>query len=254
MTTLSKDLLNIEVFGTREEMGKEAAKEAAEYICELLKRKDEINMIFAAAPSQNDFLKFLVQHKEIDWSRINGYHMDEYVGLDKDQPQSFGYYLEKHIFGLVPFKSVHYIAKKGLSADEICRSYCDELRKIHIDIVCMGVGENGHIAFNDPHVADFNDPEIAKVVELDEVCRMQQVHDGCFPSLDKVPTHAITLTIPTLVSADRIFNIVPTALKANAIKNIVKGEITEACPASILRRHKATTLYLDADSSKYITT
>ena len=237
MITLTKDLLNIKVFETREKMGEVAAKEAAEYICELLKKKNEINLVFAAAPSQNDFLKSL---------------MDEYVGLDKEDPQSFGYYLNQHIFGLVPFKSVHYIAKNGLPADEICRSYCDGLRQIHIDIVCMGVGENGHIAFNDPHVANFNDPEIAKVVGLDEVCRMQQVHDGCFLSLDKVPTHAITLTIPTLLSADRIFNIVPTERKAEAISNIIRGEITEKCPASILRKHKATTLYLDRESSKFI--
>lgn len=252
MITLTKDLLNIKVFETREKMGEVAAKEAAEYICELLKKKNEINMVFAAAPSQNDFLKSLSQHKEIAWNRINGYHMDEYVGLDKEDPQSFGYYLSQHIFGLVSFKSVHYIAKNGLPADEICRSYCDGLRQIHIDIVCMGVGENGHIAFNDPHVANFNDPEIAKVVELDEVCRMQQVHDSCFLSLDKVPTHAITLTIPTLLSADRIFNIVPTERKAEAIRNIIRGEITEKCPASILRKHKATTLYLDRESSKFI--
>lgn len=251
MIEFKKDLLTVKIYQTREEMGEAAACEASKYINDLLSRQQEINIVFAAAPSQNDFLKSLSQSK-IPWERINAYHMDEYVGLSREDPQSFGHYLDEHIFGLVPFKSIHYIAKKGVPADELCKSYCEILRKIHIDIVCMGVGENGHIAFNDPHVAKFDDPEIAKVVELDQVCRMQQVHDGCFPSIDDVPTHAITLTIPTLCSADRIFNVVPTELKANAIKNIVEGEITEMCPASILRRHKNTTLYLDNDSAKYI--
>lgn len=251
MIDLEKDLLNIRVFDTREQMGEAAAKEAVSYISDLLKRKDEINIVFAAAPSQNDFLKAL-SRKQLEWSRINAYHMDEYVGLARKDPQSFGHYLDEHIFGLVPFKTVHYISQEGLDALECCEAYSILLKRIHIDIVCMGVGENGHIAFNDPQVADFDDPQVVKIVELDQVCRMQQVHDGCFPSLDKVPTHAITLTIPTLFSADRIFNIVPTVLKANSIRDIVKGEISEACPASILRRHKATTLYLDSESSKYI--
>lgn len=251
MIEFEKDLLKFKVFDTREEMGKHAAEEAAEYISDLLKEKDEINIVFAAAPSQNDFLKSLAQ-SNIPWSRINAYHMDEYVGLPKGAPQSFGTYLHEHIFSLVPFKSIHYINNGSDSAKEMCEAYCEELGKVKIDIVCMGVGENGHIAFNDPHVADFNDPEIAKIVELDEVCRMQQVHDGCFPNLEDVPKYAISITIPTLLSADRLFNIVPTERKAEAIKNIVYGEITEKCPASILRKHKAATTYLDKASSKFI--
>lgn len=232
-------------------MGEEAANEAANYISNMLASQNEINIVFAAAPSQNDFLRALSK-KDIEWGKINAFHMDEYVGLTRKDRQSFGHYLDEHIFNLASFKSVHYIAKEGLSAEECCRLYCSHLKNIHIDIVCMGVGENGHIAFNDPAVANFNDPEIAKIVELDYICRMQQVHDGCFPSIDKVPTHAITLTIPALLSADRIFNIVPSERKAEAIKKIVYGDISEDCPASILRKHKATTLYLDNESSKYI--
>lgn len=201
MIELKKDLLDIKVFETRELMGKTAADDAERYI---LSKREEINVIFAAAPSQNDVLASLVT-RDLPWERINAYHMDEYVGLKKGAPQSFGYYLDKHIFSLVPLKSVHFIARDGgSSAEKMCKDYCELLSKIHIDIVFMGVGENGHIAFNDPQFAQFDDPEIAKIVELDEVCRMQQVHDGCFPRLADVPTHAITVTIPTLMRADRL--------------------------------------------------
>lgn len=251
MTRLKKDKLTIEVFPTREEMGEAAALDAKEYLNDILSRKDEINVVFAAAPSQNDVLASLAR-MDIPWNRINAWHMDEYVGLDKDDPHSFAYYLDGHIFKLVPFKSVHYIAEGGVTAEEMCENYAKELGKIHVDVVFMGVGENGHIAFNDPQFARFDDPVKVKIVELDEVCRMQQVHDGCFPTFDDVPTHAITLTIPALMEADRIFNVVPTSYKAEAVSRIVNGEITEDCPATICRLHDNATLYLDKDSAGLI--
>ena len=251
MIKLKKDKLDIEIFPTREEMGKAAALEACEYLNGILSRKEEINVVFAAAPSQNDMLAAL-SGMVIPWERINAWHMDEYVGLAKTDPRSFAWYLDEHIFKLVPFKSVHYIAEGGATAEEMCDNYSRELGKIHVDVVFMGVGENGHIAFNDPAFAKFDDPLNVKIVELDEVCRMQQVHDGCFPSLDDVPTHAITLTIPTLMGADRLFNVVPTAYKAEAVRRIVEWEITEDCPATICRLHDNVTLYLDENSAGLI--
>lgn len=251
MIKLTKDRLKIEVFDTRREMGAQAAEEAADYINKLLEEKEEINIVFAAAPSQNDFLAALAK-KDIPWERINAWHMDEYVGLGKNAPQRFGTFLFTHLFNLVPLKSIHYLYQEGATAEGMCAAYADALKVIDIDIVFMGIGENGHIAFNDPHVARFDDPEIVKIVRLDDTCRKQQVHDGCFPSIDAVPTHALTLTIPVMLRADRIFNIVPTALKANAIKNAVSGPVSEACPASVLRHHKDTTLYLDKESAQYI--
>lgn len=251
MTTLHKDQLTIKVFGAREEMGEAAASDAGQFINGLLARKEEINVVFAAAPSQNDLLSSLSK-KDIPWNRINAYHMDEYVGLDRKDPRSFAHYLDGHIFGLVPFKSVHYIADGGHSAEEMCEAYREMLGHVHIDVVFMGVGENGHIAFNDPQVARFDDPVKVKIVALDDICRMQQVHDGCFPTFDDVPTHAITLTIPALMGADRIFNVVPTSLKAEAVRRMVEGEVTEDCPASICRLHPDATLYLDKDSAVYI--
>lgn len=244
MKRYKKELLEIKVYDTRDEMGAYAAKEAAEYIRNLMQTKETVNIVFAAAPSQNDFLLHLSK-ENIEWGRINAFHMDEYIGLDKDAPQGFGNYLGKHIFNLVPFKSVNYIYDETKTPEEICRSYEQKLKENIIDIIFMGVGENGHIAFNDPHVAFFDDPLGVKIVDLDQKCRRQQVNDGCFRTIDEVPTHAITLSIPLMMKAGRIFVIVPTALKAEAIGKIYNGEITQACPASILRTHKAATLYTD---------
>ena len=166
-------------------------------------------MIFAAAPSQNDVLLALTEDKSIDWTRVNAFHMDEYVGLPKDAPQGFGNFLSAHIFSLAPFKSVNYIDCTAENPEAECERYAELLKNNPTDIVVMGIGENGHIAFNDPWVADFNDEKWVKVVPLDEVCRNQQVNDGCFAHVDEVPTHALTLTVPTLVRAPWLFCIVP---------------------------------------------
>ena len=239
-------------YPTRAAMGAAAAEEAAAVIRELLAKKDEINMIFAAAPSQNEFLEALVKAPGIDFTRINAYHMDEYVGLDDDAPQRFGNFLKDHIFGLAPFKSVNYIQGNAEDIDAECERYSQLLRDNPTDIVCMGIGENGHIAFNDPHVADLKDPALVKKVSLDEVCRMQQVHDGCFATLDDVPKFALTLTVPALAKADYHFCVVPAASKANAVKETVYGPIGEKCPATALRTCDHAVLYIDNDSGKLL--
>ena len=237
---ISKDNLKVKIFENRTKMGECAADEIAECVARLLGKKEEINMIFAAAPSQNDMLEALCQ-KALPWERINALHMDEYVGLDKNHPQSFGKYLYDHVFGKVNFKSVKYISDYG-------EGYAEILKKEHIDIICLGIGENGHIAFNDPGVADFNDTELIKKVKLDDVCRMQQVHDGCFPTFDDVPEYALTLTVPEMFSADYLFCVVPAKTKAEAVWRTVNEEISENCPATIMRRHSAAIMYCDKDS------
>ena len=247
--TIKKDKLFVKIFGTRDEMGKAAANDIAECIKELLSKKEEINMIFAAAPSQNDMLYHLCERNDIEWERINAFHMDEYIGLKSDAPQCFSNFLKRYIFDLKPFKSVTLINAAATDPAAECQRYTELLKKYPVDIVCMGIGENGHIAFNDPHVADFNDSQTVKVVELDEVCRMQQVNDGCFLSIDEVPKYALTLTIPTLVSANYNFCVVPAPTKANAVKNTVEGEINEKCPATILRNKDNAIMYCDKDSS-----
>ena len=165
--------LEVKIFPTREEMGKVSAVDFADCVKKLLQKKDVIRVVFAAAPSQNDFLKDIVKDSSIDFSRIEAFHMDEYVGLDPDQPQAFGRFLKDRLFSLSDFKSVSYIAPIDTeSPEKTCYEYTAKLNERPIDIVCMGIGENGHIAFNDPAFALFDDPEDVKVVELDDICRM----------------------------------------------------------------------------------
>lgn len=244
-----KDKLDIRIYETRAEMGAAAAAACAETMRRLLKEKKEINMIFAAAPSQNEFLENLVKAEGIDWSRVNGFHMDEYIGLPKGCPQSFGQFLKEAIFDRVPFGSVTYVDITAKDAAAECERYSEILRKNPTDIVCMGIGENGHIAFNDPHVADFNDPKLAKVVDLDDRCRQQQVHDGSFKRVEDIPPYAISLTIPALTTPPYVFCMVPGSTKTWAVTHTVRDEITEACPATILRKHPCAVLYADRDSA-----
>lgn len=246
----SQDNLTVERFPTREAMGKKAAADVAARIRSLLKQQDQVNLIFAAAPSQNEFLAALAADSTIDWHRINAFHMDEYVGLPADAPQRFSRFLQERLFDKVPIQKVFYLdPPEGEDPSEECQRYTDLLKQYPTDIVCLGIGENGHIAFNDPHVARFDDPQWVKIVDLDAQCLLQQVHDGCFPVLEAVPTHALTLTIPALTAAKSLYCIVPARTKAQAVKRTLQGPISTECPASILRRHPSARLYLDTDSA-----
>lgn len=248
MREFKVDLLTVRAFESRAEMGGAAAEACAGAMAEALKGKDALNMIFAAAPSQNEFLAGL---RSADFSRVNAFHMDEYVGLPRQAPQRFAAFLLGALFGQVNMKSVN-LLDSAADAGAECARYSALLAAHPCDIVCMGVGENGHIAFNDPHVADFHDPVAVKVVNLDEVCRMQQVHDGCFAKLGDVPRRAMTLTIPTLVAPNVIFCVVPAKTKAAAVRAMLTGPVSEACPASILRARPGATLWLDADSASLL--
>ena len=252
MRSFQRDLLTVNIFETRADMGQAAAKDIKACMLSLLDTQETINMIFAAAPSQNEVLAALVADTDIPWDRVNAFHMDEYVGLSPDAPQGFGHFLKAHIFGLVPFRSIHYINISATDAEAECARYSALLQQYPTDIVVMGIGENGHIAFNDPPVADFNDPLAVKPVTLDDVCRNQQVHDGCFSHLDDGPQRAMTLTVPTLFAGKHLFCIVPAKTKAPAVYATLYGEISEKCPATILRRHQSAFLYLDGDSSSLL--
>jgi glucosamine-6-phosphate deaminase len=206
-----------------------------------------MRMIFAAAPSQAEMIEALIAEPDVDWRRITAFHMDEYIGLPAGAPQRFAVWLRERIFDRVPFAAVHPILPEG-DPHAVAACYAALLDAAPIDIVCLGIGVNGHIAFNDPPVADFADPQDVKIVELDEVCRQQQVDDDCFPDLAAVPEQAVTLTIPRLLRAERLFCVVPGAHKRVAVGNALHGPITTDCPASVLRRHPDCTLYLDAES------
>ena len=252
MKNFKKDKLTVNIYSSRDEMGAAAAADVKAAILRALGEKETINMIFAAAPSQNEVLFNLANDKEIPWGRVNAFHMDEYIGLDKDAPQGFGNFLNNAIFGIAPFKSVNYIRIDAPDAEAECERYSALLREHPVDIVVLGIGENGHIAFNDPPFADFSDTKLVKTVKLDEVCRNQQVNDGCFATINDVPTHALTLTVPALTSGKELYCIVPAKTKAQAVFATLNGEITPDCPASVLRTHERATLYLDPDSASLL--
>ena len=242
------DNLTVKKYTTREEMGAAAARDIRNAIRTLLEKKAEINVIFAAAPSQNEVLRALVE-SDVDWSRVNAYHMDEYIHLPPDAPQCFGNFLTGKIFGKVPFKSVNLIDSTAPDAQAECDRYEAILRANPADIIILGIGENGHIAFNDPWVANFKDDRLVRIVALDDVCRQQQVNDGCFATLEEVPKIAMTLTCPVFIRAPQLFCIVPALAKANAVKRTLEGAISEECPATVLRSHGNAVLYLDADGA-----
>ena len=246
------DKLNVSVYTTREEMGEAAAKEASVAIKTAIAEKGEINMIFAAAPSQNEFLAHLIADKSIDFTKINAFHMDEYIGLPADAPQGFGNFLRRNLFDRVPFKTVNTIDSPAADPEAECRRYEALLKEAPMDIVSLGIGENGHIAFNDPHEADFHDPRWVRLTTLDTVCRQQQVNDGEFASIDQVPTSALTLTIPALVSCRTVVGVVPGERKAEAVRRTIEGPVAESCPASILRRHDDATLFLDVYAARFL--
>lgn len=242
------DQLKVCSFSTRDEMGRRAADDVLERIGQLEQEKEVVHVVFAAAPSQNEVLHYLGRKK--DWRRVYAYHMDEYIGLAEDHPQNFRHYLNKTIFDKLSFGKIFGIRGEAEDSEAECKRYADLLEGNRPDIVIMGIGENGHIAFNDPPVADFNDPELVKVVELDHKSRRQQVNDGCFPAIDDVPTHAITLTIPALMSASYRYCVVPGVRKAGAVRDTLGGEVGTHCPATVLRTQPGSTLYLDAEAAQ----
>lgn len=247
------DQLAVKIFETRDMLGLQAANEVGNQIKDLLKNQGSANMIFAAAPSQNEFLTALAQQRDIDWGRINAFHMDEYVGLDSDHPEAFGRFLREKIFGQLPFRHVYYLNGNAEAIDTECKRYSDLLANASPDIVCMGIGENTHVAFNDPHVADFNDPLLVKEVNLDVISRQQQVNDGCFERIEDVPVSAITLTVPALLRAKYIYCMVPGTNKADAVYHTLHNEVSEKYPSTSLRVHPHATLYLDKESAGKLT-
>jgi glucosamine-6-phosphate deaminase len=237
---------------SRAAMGKKAAEDIAYELRRRLQSQQGVRMIFAAAPSQSEMLTTLILMPDIEWSRVTAFHMDEYLGLAVDAPQRFGLWLRHAIFDRVPFAAVH-LLEPSTNPEATAAEYADRLAASPIDIVCCGIGSNGHLAFNDPP-ADLNDPSDAKVVKLDAACRQQQVDDGCFDRFDDVPTHALTLTIPRLLAAGRIFCCVPGAFKRIAVRRTLQDPISGSVPATALRTHSNWSLYLDEDSAADLAT
>lgn len=248
--TLTVDRLAVRVYGDRTAMGVAAAAFVANAMREALAERGAVRMAFAAAPSQEEFLAALAATPGLDWSRVTAFQLDDYVGLPEDAPPRFSTFLRSRLFDKVKPGQVHLIGSIPTAAEAPaeCDRYAALLAAAPLDVVCLGIGENGHLAFNDPPVADFHDPDPVRLVELDEPCRRQQVNDGCFPTFAAVPTHAITLTIPTILGGRRLACVVPGPAKREAVRRTLTGPVETTCPASILRTHPACTLYLDRQS------
>jgi glucosamine-6-phosphate deaminase len=239
----------------RTEMGAAAAGRFHQWIEETLARQARCRLIFACAPSQDEFLRALAMKAQAApalWKRVDVFHMDDYVGLADDHPQAFRNYLRRHFLDHVPTGSFQPIGGAAPNAEAEAARYADLLAAGPIDAIALGIGENGHIAFNDPPAADFHDPVLVKVVELDAACRQQQVNDGCFSAVREVPRLAITLTLPVFARAGALCCIVPGVRKARAVRTALTDPIGSACPATILRTHPNSQLFLDQESASLL--
>jgi glucosamine-6-phosphate deaminase len=243
--------LSITVHSSKIELGRAAAEVASRHIREAVASRGGARIIVGTGNSQDETIEALVE-TALDWRRVEVFHMDEYVGIDGSHPASFRRWLKQHLADRVNPGTVHYLAGEAADATAECERYGKLLTAGPIDVCFLGFGENGHIAFNDPHVADFADPAVVKRVEMDRRCRMQQVGEGHFPGIDAVPRYALTLTCPVLVSARCLVIAVPDLRKAEAVRNALGGPIGEACPASVVRTHANAHLFLDGESSSLI--
>jgi len=247
--TFSADALTVCVHDSAEQLADAAATAAREILLDSVRTRGRAFAILASAASQEKFLAALTAMPDLPWSKIILFHMDEYLGISREHPASFRRFLRERVEEKVKPHAFHYL--EGDAAEplkEIAR-YAGLLKAHPVDLCCLGIGENGHIAFNDPPVADFHDPHIVKLAQLDEKCRRQQVGEGQFPNLAAVPQYAYTLTIPALCAARKMICIVPERRKAEAVRETICGPIATACPASILRKMSHATLHLDSASA-----
>jgi glucosamine-6-phosphate deaminase len=243
------DQATVRVHETGDDLARDAAAEAADTISAAIAARGTAHVMFATGNSQLAFLDALTARDDVDWSNLVGYHMDEYVGIDADHPASFRRYLRERIVDRVHPQRFHYLVGDSPDPAGECARYASLLAGHRLDLCCLGIGENGHLAFNDPPVADFDDPEKVKVVELDERCRRQQVGEGHFPTIEAVPPRAITVTIPGLLAARRVLAVVPEARKRGPVLVALTGPVSTDCPASILRTQPHVLLELDAESA-----
>jgi glucosamine-6-phosphate deaminase len=244
------EAMEVRIYPDRKALGEAAAEHVAAILKKAIETRGRCVAVFASGVSQVDFLAALRKQFGIDWGHVVAFHLDEYVGMTPDHPASIRRYLREHLFEVVSPKEIHLLNGEAPDPQAECERYSWLLAKAGPpDIACIGIGENGHIAFNDPHVADFNDPKMVKVVDPDEPCRRQQLGEGWFATFDEVPKLALTQTIPAILSARAISCVVPERRKAEAVQRALEGPIAPICPASVLRRHENCVLYLDRESA-----
>jgi glucosamine-6-phosphate deaminase len=243
-----KDKLKVEIFERKDEMGQEAASFVAQNLNQALAHRGYANLILGTGASQYPLLEALLK-KEIDWTKINLFHLDEYIGLSDAHPASFRRFLKERVADKVAFKSVNYLKGDVDDIDEEISRYEKLLKDHPVDVACIGIGENGHIAFNEPSVADFNDSQYLKVIELEDACKRQQTNEGWFSTIDDVPEKAVTLTITAIMDSKALCCTVPDERKSDAVYKALNDEISTSCPASILRKHRNAVLFLDKFSA-----
>jgi glucosamine-6-phosphate deaminase len=237
--------MEIIISENKQELGKKAAQKGAELINKAIAKNGKANIIVATGASQFEMLEELVK-KDIEWSVVTGFHLDEYIGIDETHPASFRKYLKERFVSLVPLKKFHYV--NATDAENECKRLGEIISRHPVDVAFVGIGENGHLAFNDPP-ADFETEEPYLVVNLDDDCRKQQLGEGWFPTFDDVPKQAISMSIKQIMKSKHIICSVPDERKAIAVKNTVKSEISPMVPASVLQQHPLTWLFLDKDSA-----
>ena len=249
--SFTKDQLKVRIFQSSKEVGQAAAEFVEKQLKKAIQQKGSANLILSTGASQFSFLEAL-KEKTIEWDKITVFHLDEYKGISDQHPASFRKYLKESILDIVKPGKVYLINGDVENMEKMLNEYETLLASHPIDVACIGIGENGHIAFNDPSVADFNDPHLIKIVELDEACRKQQLGDGWFPTLDDVPKEAVSLTITAIMNCKVISCVVPDERKSTAVHDTLFGEISTACPASVLRKHPNAVLFLDLPAASQI--
>ncbi len=252
LKTFTVEALNVRVYANQEDLAKAVTQDVQAHLKEVLRAHGRAAAIMATGNSQIRFLEQLVRLGGIDWSRITLFHMDEYLGIPGDHKASFRRYMRERVESLVRPLAFHYIEGDTTLPLNECERYSTLLAAQPIDLCCLGIGENGHLAFNDPPVANFSDHRLTTLVKLDDDCKMQQVKEGHFPDLAAVPPYAFTLSIPALCSARKMICIAPEKRKAKPVYDALRGPISTACPASILRRQGQCTLFLDTDSASLL--
>lgn len=247
------DGLTVRVFRDRRELGQAAGQVAAERLRELLAARRTVSAVFASAASQVEFLEELARAPGIEWRRVVAFHLDEYIGFPVGHARSFGQFLRERLFDRVGIGRAHLL--DGMAEpEEECSRYGALLGEAPLDVACIGIGENGHLAFNDPHVADFDDPAKVKVVEPDAVSRQQQVNEKSMPALGEMPRRAYTMTMPAILAARTVYCMVPGKSKAEAVRRTLSDPVSTACPATALRGHRDAAIFLDGDSAERIDT
>ena len=243
--------LDVSIYPDRPTIGEAAAAFVSEQLRQAITARGEANAIFATGASQYEFLAALLGAPDVDWPRVTAFHLDEYLGLGRDHPASFRRFLDERLFGQLPFKAVHLLDGDAPDPQAEAARYAALLQDRSIDIACIGIGENGHLAFNDPP-ADFETEDPFIVVQLDDACRRQQLGEGWFPTLEAVPTQAISMSIQQIMKSQHIICSVPDERKAVAVMNSLKGAVTNQVPATILQKHPNCTLFLDKYSAKLL--